>query len=82
VRTELIRFLLIGFVSGWIASIAARGRIVRLRGCMTYTIFGLAGALGGGYLFDMLGLSDVASVLAAAVGAAFALAFLQVLRNA
>jgi uncharacterized membrane protein YeaQ/YmgE (transglycosylase-associated protein family) len=82
VQPELIRFLLIGFVAGWIASIAARGRILRLRGCMTYTIFGLVGALGGGYLFDMLGLSDVASVLAAAVGAMGSLVFLQMLRNA
>lgn len=81
-QAELIRFLLIGFVSGWIASIAVRGRIVRLRGCLTYTVFGVTGALGGGYLFDLLGLSDVASVIAAAIGAAGSLVFLQVLRNA
>ena len=81
-QPELIRFLLIGFVAGWIASIAVRGRILRVRGCLTYTVFGLTGALGGGYLFDLLGLSDVASVLAAVVGATGSLVFLQMLRNA
>jgi uncharacterized membrane protein YeaQ/YmgE (transglycosylase-associated protein family) len=82
VQPELIRFLLIGLVSGWIASIAVRGRILRLRGCLTFAVFGLVGALGGGYAFDLLGLSDVASVLAAGIGAAGALLFLQMLRNA
>lgn len=81
-QPELIRFLLIGFVAGWIASIAVRGRILRVRGCLTYTMFGLIGALGGGYLFDLLGLSDLASVVAAAVGATGSLVFLQMLRNA
>jgi uncharacterized membrane protein YeaQ/YmgE (transglycosylase-associated protein family) len=81
-QRELIRFLLIGFVSGWIASILVRGRIVRLRGCLSFLLFGLIGSLAGGYLFNALGLSDVAAVVAAAVGAIGALVFLQVLRNA
>ena len=81
-QPELIRFVLIGFVAGWIASIAVRGRIIRVRGCMSYMVFGLVGALGGGYLFDLLGLSDLASVIAAVVGATGSLVFLQMLRNA
>lgn len=81
-QRELIRYLLIGFVSGWIASILVRGRIVRLRGCFSFIVFGLLGALGGGYLFHALGLSEIAAVVAAAVGAIGALVFLQVLRNA
>ena len=81
-QRELIRFLLIGFVAAWIASIAARGRILRMRGCLAYAIFGLVGAVGGGYLFDMLGLSDLVSVVAAVVGATASLVFLQMLRNA
>lgn len=81
-QRELIRYLLIGFVSGWIASIIVRGRILRLRGCLSFLIFGILGALGGGYLMHAFGLSDVAAVVAAAVGAVGALLFLQVLRNA
>jgi uncharacterized membrane protein YeaQ/YmgE (transglycosylase-associated protein family) len=81
-QRELIRFLLIGFVSGWIASIIVRGYIVRLRGCLSFLLFGLAGSLAGGYLFHALGLSDVAAVFAAAAGAIALLLFLQVLRNA
>ena len=81
-QRELIRYLLIGFVSGWIASILVRGRILRLRGCLSFLIFGILGALGGGYLIHALGLSDVLAVVAATVGAVGALLFLQVLRNA
>jgi uncharacterized membrane protein YeaQ/YmgE (transglycosylase-associated protein family) len=81
-QREVIRFLLIGVVSAWVASIMTRGRIVRLRGCLGFLFFGIAGALGGGYLFHVLGLSEVAAVIAAAVGAIASLLFLQVLRNA
>ena len=81
-QRELIRFLLIGFVSGWIASILVRGRIIRLRGCLSFLLFGLMGALAGGYLLNALGGTDVVAVVAATVGAVLALVFLQVLRNA
>jgi uncharacterized membrane protein YeaQ/YmgE (transglycosylase-associated protein family) len=79
---ELIRFLLVGFVSGWIASILVRGRIVRIRGCLSFLLFGIVGALGGGYLVNAIGWSDVIAVVAAAVGAVLLLLFLQMLRNA
>ncbi len=79
---ELIRFLLIGFVSGWIASILVRGRIVRLRGCLSFLLFGVVGSFAGGFLIQALGWSDVVAVVAAAVGAVVFLFFLQVLRNA
>ena len=81
-QRELIRFLLIGFVSAWIASIVTRGRIMRLRGCLSFLIFGVLGAITGGYVLHILGLSDVASVIAAVVGAIGSLVFLQMLRNA
>lgn len=79
---ELIRFLLVGFVSGWIASILVRGRIVRVRGCLSFLIFGVVGSLAGGYLVNAFGLSEVLAVVAAAAGAVLFLLFLQVLRNA
>jgi uncharacterized membrane protein YeaQ/YmgE (transglycosylase-associated protein family) len=78
---EVLRFLLIGIVTSWIASILVRGRIVRLRGCFTFVLFGVTGALAGGYALDRIGLSDLSSVVAAAVGAVAMLVFLQVLRN-
>ncbi len=81
-QRELIRFLLIGLVSAWIASIVVRGRIIRLRGCLPFLVFSFTGALGGGYLLDLIGLSDLASVIAAAAGAIAMLVFMQMLRNA
>lgn len=79
---ESIRFLLVGIVAAWISSIAVRGRIVRVRGCLPYVVFGVSGALAGGYLVDVVGLSDLASVAASVVGAVAFLVFLQFARNA
>jgi uncharacterized membrane protein YeaQ/YmgE (transglycosylase-associated protein family) len=78
---ELIRFLLVGFVAGWIASIVVRGR-TRLRGCLTYLVVGMAGALIGGYIFRALGVHEVARVISATVGAIVFLLLIRVLRNA
>lgn len=79
---EAIRYLLVGLVSAWISSIIVRGRIVRLRGCLPFLVFGVTGALAGGYLFGALGLSDVVQVVASAVFAIAFLLFLQFARNA
>lgn len=79
---ELIRFLLLGFVAGWISSIVVRGRILRVRGCLPYAVFGITGALAGGYLSRLIGVSDVAQVVTAGAGAIGALVFMQMLRNA
>ena len=79
---EAIRYLLVGLVSAWISSIVVRGRIVRLRGCLPFLVFGISGALAGGYLVEVLGLSDVAAVAAAVAGAIAFLIFLQFVRNA
>ncbi len=78
---ELIRFLLVGFVAGWIASIVVRGR-TRLRGCLTYLVVGIVGALIGGYIFRALGVHEVARVISATVGAIVFLLLIRVLRNA
>jgi uncharacterized membrane protein YeaQ/YmgE (transglycosylase-associated protein family) len=79
---DAIRYLLVGLVAAWISSIVVRGRIVRLRGCLPYLVFGISGALGGGYLVHAFGLSEVAAVAAAAAGAIAFLVFLQFARNA
>ncbi len=78
---ELIRFLLVGFVAGWIASILVRGR-TRLRGCLAYLVIGIMGAVIGGYIFRALGLHEVAQVISATVGAIVLLLLVRVLRNA
>ena len=78
---ELIRFLLVGFVAGWIASILVRGR-TRLRGCLTYLAIGILGAVIGGYLFRALGLHEVAQVISATVGSIVLLVLIRALRNA
>ena len=78
---ELIRFLLVGFVAGWIASIVVRGR-TRLRGCLDYLVVGIVGALIGGYIFRALGVHEVARVISATVGAIVFLLLIRVLRNA
>jgi uncharacterized membrane protein YeaQ/YmgE (transglycosylase-associated protein family) len=79
---EATRYLLVGIVSAWIASIAIRGRIVRIRGSLPYIVFGISGALAGGYAVQTLGGSYVAAVIASVAGAIAFLMLLQYLRNA
>lgn len=82
---ELIRFLLIGFVAGWVAGILVRGRL-RPRGCLTHLVVGMVGAVIGGYLFRLVGLEGDAGFLGAVVtatlGAILLLVLLRVIRNA
>jgi uncharacterized membrane protein YeaQ/YmgE (transglycosylase-associated protein family) len=73
--------LLVGLVSGWIASILVRGS-TRVRGCLAYMVVGMIGALLGGYLFDAIGLNQVGSVVTATVGAIVLLVLLNIVRNA
>jgi uncharacterized membrane protein YeaQ/YmgE (transglycosylase-associated protein family) len=77
---ELIRFLLVGLVSGWIAAILVRGSL-RVRGCLTYMVIGMLGAIVGGYVFRALGISQVGSVITATVGAIILLVSVRFLRN-
>lgn len=77
---ELIRFLLVGFVAGWIASILVRGSL-RVRGCLTYLVVGMIGAVIGGYVFRAVGLTDVAQVFTATAGSVILLVFLRMLRR-
>jgi len=74
------RFLLVGFATGWITAILARGS-VRLRGCVTYVVIGVLGAMLGGYAFRFFGLPEVTRVLAAAAGAILLLGLVRTLRT-
>lgn len=77
---ELIRFLLVGLVSGWIAAILVRGSL-RTRGCLTYMVIGMIGAVVGGVLFSAVGISEVGSVVTATVGAVILLAVVRSVRK-
>jgi uncharacterized membrane protein YeaQ/YmgE (transglycosylase-associated protein family) len=81
---QLVRFLLVGFVSGWIASILVRGSM-RVRGCFTYVLVGMIGAVVGGYLFRLAhvtgGAGFIGSVLTATVGAMVLLVVLRLVRT-
>jgi uncharacterized membrane protein YeaQ/YmgE (transglycosylase-associated protein family) len=80
---EIVRFLLIGFVAGWIAAILVRGH-VRLRGCVVHTVVGMIGAVIGGVLFRYAGLNGgagfIGGVVTATVGAVVLLVLLRLLR--
>jgi uncharacterized membrane protein YeaQ/YmgE (transglycosylase-associated protein family) len=81
---EIIRFLIVGFVAGWIAAILVRGH-VRLRGCIVHTVIGMLGAVIGGLLFRLAGLHGgagfIGSVLTATIGAVVFLVMLRLLRT-
>lgn len=78
---ELIRFLLVGFVLGWTSNILARSQ-GRKGGCLPVVFYGMAGALAGGYLLNLLADSPVLSVVAAALGAITVLRLRHAVRNA
>ena len=79
---HLIWFLLIGLAAGWIASMvmkSGRGGIVQ------YLVIGVIGALLGGWLFGMLGISAgglVGSLITAVIGAIVLIALLRLLKRA
>ena len=79
----IVRFLLVGFVAGWIAAILVRGH-VRLRGCIVHTVVGMIGAVVGGVLFRYAGLHGgadfIGSVVTATIGAVVLLVLLRLLR--
>jgi uncharacterized membrane protein YeaQ/YmgE (transglycosylase-associated protein family) len=85
VDVEIIRFLLVGFVAGWIAAILVRGH-ARLRGCIVHTVVGMIGAVVGGLLFRLAGVQGhaagfVGSVITATIGAIVLLVALRILRT-
>jgi uncharacterized membrane protein YeaQ/YmgE (transglycosylase-associated protein family) len=66
---EIVWFLLIGLIAGWIADMLVKGVGFGIVGDM---IVGCVGALIGGYLFGVLGIATyglLGSIIAAVVGA-------------
>jgi len=79
---NIIWFLLIGLIAGWLAGKIMKGGGYGLVGDI---IVGVIGAVLGGFLFDLLGISVgglVGSIITALVGAIVFIYLLRVLRRA
>jgi uncharacterized membrane protein YeaQ/YmgE (transglycosylase-associated protein family) len=80
--TELIWFLLIGLIAGWLAGQVMKGGGFGVIGDM---IVGVIGAFLGGWLFGMLGISAgglIGSLITAFVGAVILIFLLRLIRRA
>jgi uncharacterized membrane protein YeaQ/YmgE (transglycosylase-associated protein family) len=78
---NLIWFLIIGLIAGWLAGQVMRGSGFGLIGNL---IIGVIGALLGGWLFGVLGLSAyglIGSLIVAFVGAIVLLFLLSLIRG-
>jgi uncharacterized membrane protein YeaQ/YmgE (transglycosylase-associated protein family) len=71
---NLVAWILVGFIAGWLAATLATGRGF---GCLGNTAIGLAGAIIGGLLFSALGITGatgfIGSIIIASIGAALLL---------
>lgn len=79
---DLIGFLLIGLIAGWIATQFMRGSSMGLAGNL---VIGVIGAFVGGFLFRLIGLAAVGLIgklITATVGAVVLLYVVQVLKKA
>jgi uncharacterized membrane protein YeaQ/YmgE (transglycosylase-associated protein family) len=79
---DLIGFLLIGLIAGWIATNFMRGSGMGLVGNL---VIGVIGAFVGGFLFRLMGFAAVGLIghlITATVGAIVLLYAVQVLKKA
>ena len=80
--TDLIIFLVIGAVAGWLAGVIMKGSGYGLVGDI---IVGVIGSLIGGWLFGLLGIAAgglIGSIIAAVVGAIILIAILRLIKRA
>jgi uncharacterized membrane protein YeaQ/YmgE (transglycosylase-associated protein family) len=78
---EILWFILIGIVAGWLAGLVVRGRGL---GIIADLVVGVIGALIGGYLFSYLGISiggGFGALITATVGAILLLCVVQLFRR-
>jgi uncharacterized membrane protein YeaQ/YmgE (transglycosylase-associated protein family) len=79
---DLLSWLIIGALAGWLASSLVRGRGY---GCLGNIVVGLIGAVIGGYLASLLNISGVfhfwGSLLIAFLGACVLVFVLQALKS-
>jgi uncharacterized membrane protein YeaQ/YmgE (transglycosylase-associated protein family) len=80
--TDLIIFLLIGAVAGWLAGLIMKGGGYGLVGDI---VVGVIGSLIGGWLFGLLGIAVgglIGSIIAAVVGAIILIYIVRLIRRA
>ncbi len=78
---SLILFLIIGLAAGWLASKLLRGGSLGLMGDL---VVGMVGAILGGWLFNLLGISlggIIGSLVTALVGALVLLYLLRLIKK-
>ena len=80
---ELLYFLLIGLIAGWVAGLLVKGGGFGIVGDM---VMGVLGAFLGGLLFNSLGLSAgggmLGSIIVATIGAIVLILLLRLIRRA
>ncbi len=80
---DLLIFLLVGAIAGWLAGLIVRGFGFGLIGNI---VVGIIGALVAGYLFPKLGVGlpagMIGEILSAAVGAVIVLVIIGLIRRA
>lgn len=80
--TELIVFLAIGALAGWLAGTLVKGGGFGLAGNI---VIGIIGAVIGGFVFGLLGISAgglIGSIITATVGAALLLYTVRLIKKA
>lgn len=80
--TDLIIFLAIGAVAGWLAGSLTKGRGFGLLGNI---VIGVIGAFLGGFVFGLLGISAgglIGSIITATAGAALLLFVIGIIKKA
>ena len=78
---DIIWFLIIGLVAGWLAGVLVKGRGFGLLGDL---LVGIVGALIGGFLFNAVGLATfnvVGRLIAATVGAVVLLFIIKIIHR-
>lgn len=82
---NIIVWIIIGAIAGWLASIVMKTN--RKQGLLLDIIIGVVGAFIGGYILNLLGIGggvtglNLTSLLTAFIGAVILLAILRVLRK-
>ena len=80
---DLLWFLIIGAVAGWLAGLAMKGHGF---GVLGNIVIGVIGAIVGGYLFGLLGISSggglIGSLITAFIGAVVLLFLFRLIKRA
>jgi uncharacterized membrane protein YeaQ/YmgE (transglycosylase-associated protein family) len=79
---NLISFLILGLIAGWLAATIMKGRGA---GMLVNLVLGVIGAYLGGFLFSLFGLSAhgfIGSLITATIGAVVLLFLINILKKA